>query len=105
MKTGALRVLPAPPLSGCKYHVIFIPKYRRKKLYGESRKHMCEMIHKLAVSQVIGLITEATRQILFGRAIVPVGLRATRVLTMVVAAFVPLKVSTTYRPFDSQSTF
>ena len=24
----------------CKYHVIFIPKCRRKKLYGELRKHL-----------------------------------------------------------------
>jgi REP element-mobilizing transposase RayT len=23
----------------CKYHVVFIPKYRRKTLYGELRKH------------------------------------------------------------------
>ena len=24
----------------CKYHVVFIPKYRRKTLYGELRQHL-----------------------------------------------------------------
>jgi len=68
----------------CKYHIVFIPKYRRKVLYGELRKHLggifrdlakrkeCEIeeghlmpdhVHmmisippKYAVSQVIGFI-------------------------------------------------
>ena len=32
----------------CKYHVVFIPKYRRKVLYGELRKHLGEVFQKLA---------------------------------------------------------
>ena len=32
----------------CKYHVVFIPKYRRKALYGELRKHLGEVLHDLA---------------------------------------------------------
>ena len=32
----------------CKYHVIFIPKYRRKALYGQLRRHLGEVIRKLA---------------------------------------------------------
>lgn len=32
----------------CKYHVIFIPKYRRKALYGQLRKHLGEVFRKLA---------------------------------------------------------
>lgn len=32
----------------CKYHVVFIPKYRRKALYGELRKHLGEILRKLA---------------------------------------------------------
>jgi len=24
----------------CKYHVVFVPKFRRKKLYGELRRHL-----------------------------------------------------------------
>ena len=32
----------------CKYHVVFIPKYRRKALYGELRKHLGEVFHDLA---------------------------------------------------------
>lgn len=26
-----------------KYHIIFIPKYRRKALYGQSRQHLAEV--------------------------------------------------------------
>ena len=32
----------------CKYHVVWIPKYRRKALYGEIRKRLGEMFHDLA---------------------------------------------------------
>ena len=32
----------------CKYHVIFIPKYRRKVLYGQLRRHLGEVFRKLA---------------------------------------------------------
>lgn len=32
----------------CKYHVVFIPKYRRKALYGELRPHLGETFRELA---------------------------------------------------------
>ncbi len=32
----------------CKYHVVFIPKYRRKKIYGAIRRHLGEILHELA---------------------------------------------------------
>jgi putative transposase len=32
----------------CKYHVVFIPKCRRKKLYGEVRRYLGEVFHHLA---------------------------------------------------------
>ena len=32
----------------CKYHVVFISKYRRKALYGELRRHLGEVFRKLA---------------------------------------------------------
>jgi putative transposase len=32
----------------CKYHVVFIPKYRRKTLYGELRRHLGEVFRRLA---------------------------------------------------------
>jgi len=35
----------------CKYHVVFIPKCRRKVLYGELRKHLGEILRKLAVQR------------------------------------------------------
>ena len=36
---------------GCKYHVIFIPKRRRRTLYGELRKHLGEVFRKLAAQK------------------------------------------------------
>ena len=32
----------------CKYHIVFIPKYRRKALFGQIRKELGEIFHKLA---------------------------------------------------------
>jgi len=32
----------------CKYHVVFIPKMRRKVLYEQLRKHLGEVFHRLA---------------------------------------------------------
>jgi REP element-mobilizing transposase RayT len=32
----------------CKYHIVFIPKWRRKVLYGALRKHLGEMFRRLA---------------------------------------------------------
>ena len=32
----------------CKYHVVFIPKYRRKALYKELRRHLGDVFHSLA---------------------------------------------------------
>ena len=32
----------------CKYHVVFIPKYRKKVLYGQLRKHLGEVFRRLA---------------------------------------------------------
>ena len=32
----------------CKYHVVFIPKYRRKVLFGKLRGHLGEVFHTLA---------------------------------------------------------
>ena len=35
----------------CKYHVVFIPKGRRKVLYGQLRKHLGKVFHQLAVQK------------------------------------------------------
>ena len=32
----------------CKYHIVFIPKYRRKVLYKELRRYLGEVFHELA---------------------------------------------------------
>ena len=31
----------------CKYHIVIIPKYRKRKLYGKFRKHVGEVIREL----------------------------------------------------------
>lgn len=32
----------------CKYHVVFIPKMRKKAIFGAIRKHLGELLHELA---------------------------------------------------------
>ncbi len=32
----------------CKYHVVFIPKYRKKLIYGELRRHLGQVLRRLA---------------------------------------------------------
>ena len=32
----------------CKYHVVFIPKFRRKALYGQLRRHLGQVFRELA---------------------------------------------------------
>ena len=32
----------------CKYHVVFIPKYRRRRLYAQLRRYLGEVFHQLA---------------------------------------------------------
>ena len=32
----------------CQYHIVFIPKYRRKQLYGELRRHLRKVFRDLA---------------------------------------------------------
>jgi len=32
----------------CKYHIVFIPKYRKKTLFGQVRKELGEVFHSLA---------------------------------------------------------
>ena len=32
----------------CKYHIVFVPKRRRKVLFGQARRHLGEIFHALA---------------------------------------------------------
>ena len=32
----------------CKYHIVFIPKYRRKALFGQIRRDLADVFHSLA---------------------------------------------------------
>ena len=40
----------------CTYHIVFIPKYRRKVMYGEVRVEMAEILKKLCEMEGIKLI-------------------------------------------------
>jgi REP-associated tyrosine transposase len=35
----------------CKYHVVFIPKKRKKRIFGVLRRHLGEIFHELAVQK------------------------------------------------------
>ena len=35
----------------CKYHIVFIPKYRKKSIYGQIRKDLGGVFHKLAAQK------------------------------------------------------
>jgi putative transposase len=35
----------------CKYHIVFIPKWRRKTLYGQLRPHLGEVFKRLAMQK------------------------------------------------------
>ena len=35
----------------CKYHIVFIPKYRRKALYGALRQQLGEVLKQLAIQR------------------------------------------------------
>ena len=35
----------------CKYHLVWIPKYRRKVLYGDIRKHLGGVLRELAIQR------------------------------------------------------
>ena len=35
----------------CKYHIVWIPKYRRKVLYKQIRRHLGEVFHSLAAQR------------------------------------------------------
>jgi putative transposase len=35
----------------CKYHVVFIPKKRKKMIFGAIRKHLGQVLHELAVQK------------------------------------------------------
>ena len=40
----------------CKYHIIFIPKYRRKEIYGKLRKDIGEILRQLCQYQKVEII-------------------------------------------------
>ncbi|MBN1611074.1 MAG: transposase [Polyangiaceae bacterium] len=39
---------PNPSVWDCKYHVVFIPKYRRKSLFGQLRRELGDVFRTLA---------------------------------------------------------
>ena len=46
----------------CTYHIVFIPKYRKKALFGELRKDVGEILRKLCEMKDVVLIEGATQR-------------------------------------------
>ena len=40
----------------CKYHIVWVPKYRRKKLYGKVRRRFGEIMHDLCRQKGIEIV-------------------------------------------------
>jgi len=40
----------------CKYHVVIIPKYRKRKLYGKVRQHVGEVLRAVCRQRGIGVL-------------------------------------------------
>ena len=40
----------------CKYHLVWIPKYRKKAIYGELRKYLSEVFRELALQKESSII-------------------------------------------------
>lgn len=40
----------------CKYHVVFVPKYRKKALYGKLRRQLGEILHDLCKQKGVDLL-------------------------------------------------
>ena len=40
----------------CKYHVVFVPKYRKKALYGKFRKNVGDMLKRLCQQKGVELV-------------------------------------------------
>ena len=53
----------------CKYHVVFIPKGRRKALYQELRRHLGEVFRKLALQRAHAAVDSAEIRGVTGRRI------------------------------------
>ena len=43
----------------CTYHIVWIPKYRRKVLYGECRKEVIEVVRQLLANKKIQIVEGA----------------------------------------------
>ena len=40
----------------CKYHIIFVPKKRKKRIFGMLRQHLGEIFHELARQQEVKIV-------------------------------------------------
>ena len=40
----------------CKYHIVFVPKYRKRVLYGRTRQRIGRIFHQLCRQKEVGLI-------------------------------------------------
>ena len=55
-RLGVKLPLSTRPRWNCTYHIIFIPKYRRKIMYGETKRDLVEIIKKLCEMKQVQLM-------------------------------------------------
>ncbi len=55
-RLGVKIPLSTRPRWNCTYHIVFIPKYRRKIMYGETKKDLVAIIKKLCEMKQVDLI-------------------------------------------------
>jgi Transposase and inactivated derivatives len=51
----------------CKYHVVFIPKWRRRVLFGQVRRHLGRVFREFGVNEFLDSFEEATCPAAFSR--------------------------------------
>ena len=49
----------------CQYHIVFIPKYRKKALYGKIREDVKKVIITLCKNKDVVIIAEAVSRIMY----------------------------------------
>ena len=70
--------LASPSLSytkwDCKYHVMFIPKKRKKVIFGGIRKYLGKMLHELAVQKGCQIVDSVSNVVGYIKGKSPIGI-------------------------------
>ncbi len=73
----------------CQYHVVFIPKYRKKAIYGELRRYLGDVLRRLARHREFA-VAQLCRAALLDSWLLPVELGVAGLIDLTHAAFADL---------------